>query len=119
MPVTAEPTSVDEIRNRAQGVIAEATRRLVAEFEPEEVWLFGSYAWGEPTPDSDLDLYVVVTDSSEDPLARAQRAQRVLGGLALPKDVIVKTRTEMDRVKTLRPTLAYQVVNEGRLLYER
>jgi uncharacterized protein len=107
------------LREKAQPVIAEATRRLVAEFAPEQVWLFGSYAWGEPTDDSDLDLFVVVSDSSDNSLGRAQNAQRALSGLELSKDVIVKTRAEVDRVSSLRPTLAYKVLHEGRLLYGR
>lgn len=41
----------------------EITARLVAEFDPEAVYLFGSYVWGEPDEDSDLDLLVVVAES--------------------------------------------------------
>jgi predicted nucleotidyltransferase len=113
------PSLAETLRIRAQPVIEEATRRLVAEFQPEQIWLFGSYAWGEPTEDSDLDLYVVVSDSQENSLSRAQNAHRALSGLKLSKDVIVKTREEVDRVKTLRPTLAYKVIHEGTLLYGR
>ncbi len=105
------------LREKAQPVIAEATRLLVAEFQPEQVWLFGSYAWGEPTEDSDLDLFVIVPDSPGNSLSRAQQAHRALGALAMPKDIVVKTRSEVDRVKSLRPTLAYKVLNEGRLLH--
>jgi len=105
------------LRERAEPVIQEATKCLVDEFRPEQVWLFGSYAWGQPTEDSDLDLYVVVANSDAASLTRAQRAHRVLGDLALPKDVIIKTREEVDRVKALRPTLAYKIMHEGRLLY--
>lgn len=117
--VTASDTTATaaSLREKAEPVIAEATRRLVAEFQPEQVWLFGSYAWGEPTADSDLDLYVIVSESAENSLSRAQQAHRILGHLELPKDVVVKTRAEVDRVKSLRPTLAYKVLHEGRLLY--
>ncbi|MCB1211206.1 MAG: nucleotidyltransferase domain-containing protein [Verrucomicrobiales bacterium] len=105
------------LRERAEPVIQEATKCLVEEFRPEQIWLFGSYAWGEPTEDSDLDLYVVVSKSDVSSLSRAQRAHQILGNLALPKDVIIKTREELDRVKALRPTLAYKIMHEGRLLY--
>ena len=76
-----------------------ATQRLVAEFQPEEIYLFGSHAWGDPQDDSDVDLFVVVRDSDETPIRRAQRAHRCLRGLRLPKDVLVETRQEVDRVK--------------------
>ncbi len=120
MPATLDnPATVDSLREKARPVIAEATRRLVEEFQPEQVWLFGSYAWGEPTEDSDLDLFVVVPDSPDNSLRRAQDAHRALSGLDLPKDVIVRTRAEVDRVKTLRPTLTCKILNEGKLLYGR
>jgi predicted nucleotidyltransferase len=102
-----------------QHIIEEATQRLVAEFQPEQVWLFGSYAWGEPNKDSDLDLLVVVPSSSDNSLSRAQKAHGALSGLGMAKDVIVKTRAEVDRVKDLRPTLTYKIMHQGRLLYEQ
>jgi len=117
MVTSADSSSAASLREKAQPVIAEATRLLVDEFHPEEIWLFGSYAWGEPTADSDLDLFVIVPESPENSLSRAQQAHRALGNLDMAKDVIVKTRAEVDRVKSLRPTLAYKVLNEGRLLY--
>ena len=36
--------------------IQEVTRRLVEVYQPEAIYLFGSYAWGEPNADSDIDL---------------------------------------------------------------
>lgn len=104
---------------KVKSVIDDAMRRLVAEFRPEQVWLFGSYAWGEPNEDSDLDFFVIVSESRVNSLRRAQDAHRALRGLQMPKDVIVRTRAEVERIRTLRPTLAYKILNEGRLLYER
>jgi len=94
-----------------------ATQRLVAEFQPEQIWLFGSHAWGTPTEDSDVDLMVVVGESDERSIRRSQRAHRCLGGLGIAKDVIVPTRTQVDRYKHLRASLFHQVLNEGRKLY--
>lgn len=45
--------------------IREVTDRIVAALTPVQVVLFGSYVWGEPDSDSDLDLYVIVPDQSE------------------------------------------------------
>ena len=44
----------------AEEVTTEIVRRLVAEFDPEKIILFGSARWGEPRPDSDYDLLVIV-----------------------------------------------------------
>ena len=102
-----------------QSAIAEATRRLVAEFQPEQVWLFGSYAWGEPNEDSDLDFMVVLKESAERPIRRMQRAHRCLRGLGMAKDVLVSTAASFERFGRLRPTLSYKIIHEGVLLYEK
>ena len=52
-------------------LLQEITERLVKEFQPEEIILFGSYAWGTPDKDSDLDLLIVVSDSDLSPARRA------------------------------------------------
>ena len=62
----------------AEEVLPEIVRRLVDEFNPEEIILFGSRAWGRPKPDSDYDLLVVVTTSEEKPTRRAARGYRCL-----------------------------------------
>lgn len=93
------------------------TQRLVAEFQPEEIWLFGSHAWGSPRESSDVDLFVVVPDSDEPPLRRAQRAHRCLRGLRMPKDVLVETRTEVERARKLKASLECAILTRGRKIY--
>ena len=93
------------------------TERLVAEFQPEQIWLYGSHAWGQPHEDSDVDLLVVVPQSDETPIRRSQRAHRCLRGLRMPKDVLVETRQEVDRVKELKTSLENTILSRGRRLY--
>jgi predicted nucleotidyltransferase len=94
-----------------------ATQRLVTEFQPEQIWLYGSHAWGHPHDDSDVDLLVVVPHSDETPIHRSQRAHRCLRGLRMPKDVLVETRQEVDRVKGLKTSLENSILSRGRRLY--
>lgn len=100
-----------------EGLLQTATQKLVAEFQPEQIWLFGSHAWGNPHDGSDVDLFVVVRDSSETPIRRAQRAHRCLRGLRMPKDILVETRQEVDRVKELKTSLENAILSRGRRLY--
>ena len=100
-----------------ENLLETATRRLVAEFQPEQVWLYGSHAWGNPHDDSDVDLLVVVPNSNETPIRRSQRAHRCLRGLRMPKDVLVETRQEVDRVKGLKTSLENTILSRGRRLY--
>ena len=100
-----------------QGLLENVVARLKAEFQPEEIFLFGSHAWGTPDENSDVDLFVVVRESTERPIQRMQRAHHCLGGMGFSKDVLVRTRAEVNRFKHLRASLAYQVLNQGRKIY--
>lgn len=100
-----------------ENLLATVTQRLVAEFQPEQVWLYGSHAWGEPHESSDVDLFVVVPHSDETPIRRSQRAHRCLRGLRMPKDVLVETRREMEQVQGLKTSLENTILNRGRRLY--
>lgn len=97
----------------------EVIRRLVEEFQPETIYLFGSYAWGKPDEDSDMDLLVIVPESRENPIQRAVRAQRSLRGVKAAVDVIVKTRKEFQRYAAVKASLEAQIDREGKLLYGR
>jgi predicted nucleotidyltransferase len=103
----------------AESVLAEIVRRLVAEFNPEEIILFGSRAWGQPRPDSDYDLFVVLAESADDALNRAVRAHHCLKGLGISKDVIVSTRERFDRFRRIRASLEADIHNRGVVLYGR
>ncbi|HEX3890254.1 MAG TPA: nucleotidyltransferase domain-containing protein [Verrucomicrobiae bacterium] len=105
------------MRTLDKNLLETATKRLVAEFEPEQVWLYGSHAWGNPHDDSDVDLLVVVSHTDETPIHRSQRAHRCLRGLRMPKDVLVETRQEVDRVKELQTSLESAILSRGRRLY--
>ena len=97
----------------------EIIRRLVDEFDPETIYLFGSHAWGAPTPGSDMDLLVIVENSRQKPIQRAARAQRSLRGIKAAVDVLVKTRREFNRYISVKASLEAQIAREGKLLYGR
>ena len=100
-------------------LLQEITHRLVDEFQPEEIILFGSYAWGKPDKDSDLDLLVILSHSELSPARRAMRAHRCLQGLNVPKDVLVRTRAEVERFRHVRASLERQIFERGTVLYDR
>ena len=116
-PATLDARVRPVLTPAVQAAMDTAVERLVAEFQPEQIWLFGSYAWGEPTADSDFDFLVVVPESEAHPLDRMQRAHRCLRGVRTPIDVLVPTREEFERVRDLKPSLTYKIVREGRLVY--
>jgi predicted nucleotidyltransferase len=108
---------METMKESKEGLLQTATERLVAEFQPEEIYLFGSQAWGAPQEDSDVDLMVIVPQSNERPIRREQRAQKCLGRLELSADVLVRTRGEVERVRNVPGSLTSDVLRRGRKLY--
>lgn len=105
------------LESSANQTIQEITRRLVAEFAPEKIVLFGSHAWGHPDENSDLDLLVVVPESDQPAPRRAARAYRCLREVPIPLDILVKTREEVERTRHVPASLIHEVLERGRLLY--
>ncbi|MEY4202289.1 MAG: hypothetical protein RLZZ265_4029 [Verrucomicrobiota bacterium] len=109
--------TLPSVKTIPTGLLDAAVERLKAEFQPEEIYLFGSHAWGTPTEDSDVDLMVIVPGSDERPIRRMQRAHRCLRGIGFAKDVLVSTRAEFDRYRHLSASLSNKIFHEGRKLY--
>ena len=97
--------------------ITEVTKRLIDTYKPIKIYLFGSYAWGTPTDDSDLDLMVIVKESSDVRYKRAIAGRLALYGLGISKDLIVLTEKEFAERSLDETRLAYVVKNHGKLLY--
>lgn len=102
-----------------EALLSEMTSRLVQTFHPDKVILFGSHAWGTPDEGSDIDLYVVVPESSERPLQRARRARACVGDVRVALDILVRTRAEANKYRHLYASLECQIFEKGRVLYER
>lgn len=100
-----------------EATLTEITRRLVAAYQPEQVVLFGSHAWGEPSESSDVDLLVVLSKSNEPAYRRAAAGYRSLFGVGVPCDVWVPTREEVLREAPLSATLMHKIIREGRVLH--
>ena len=89
------------------------TTRLQKAYDPLSLYIFGSYAWGVPTKDSDLDLVVVVESSEQKPYKRAIKGIRALRGLGIAKDILVYTKDEFKTLSKDVSSLLYKVEREG------
>jgi len=98
-------------------ILEDITKRLIIELNPIKIYLFGSYVWGNPSKDSDLDLLVVVKHSEFSPAKRASRAYRCLRDIFFPLDILVKTKDEMDRFSKVPAALESKIIRQGKLLY--
>ncbi|MEO5358387.1 MAG: nucleotidyltransferase domain-containing protein [Nitrospirae bacterium YQR-1] len=98
--------------------INEIVQRIASFCSPEKIILFGSYAYGAPTTQSDLDIMVIM-DTVEMPHKRAVPLRKLLRDISVPKDIIVKTPDEYWRYKDVTGTIVYPAVHYGRVIYER
>lgn len=93
-------------------------KRLVKQFNPDQIILFGSHARGTAHPDSDLDLLVVL------PVTGSTRAKQIemriaLHDIRVSKDIIVATPEQIARQKNMVGTIIRPALREGKVLYAR
>jgi uncharacterized protein len=82
------------------------------------VILFGSYARGTPTPDSDADLLIVMKVQGSK-RTQAVEIDLLLEGIPIPTDVIVATPDDVKQYRDSPGTVIREAMREGRVLYER
>jgi uncharacterized protein len=98
-------------------VIQTAVHRLVDQFHPLRIILFGSYARGTAGERSDVDL-LVICPIAENRKSLTRSMDRSLRGLKLPRDIIVLTPDEFERDRHIPGTIARPASKEGKVLYE-
>ena len=105
-------------QEQSEAKIGEMVRRIVEQFDPVKIILFGSFASGTADADSDVDLLVVMNVASS---KRKQAAQidLALADVGLPKDIIVVTPAEAWKYRDVVGSIIYPALREGKVLYER
>ncbi|MEG2250462.1 MAG: nucleotidyltransferase domain-containing protein [Cetobacterium sp.] len=97
--------------------IEEVKNRLVAEFHPKKIYIFGSYAWGVPNEDSDLDIMVIL-DKCNDKTIEMRKGLKALRGIGFPKDLIVEDELEFLNNSRKNYMIENEILDKGYLLYE-
>jgi len=108
------PKTQTQIKNDIRKMV----NRIVEQFDPDKVILFGSHARGDAGPDSDVDLLVVM------PVEGSKRDKRLeirgaLSEFTLPLDILVTTPEDMEIRKEIPGTIERPAHLEGKVLYER
>lgn len=94
-----------------------AVRTLAEHARPERIVLFGSYARGEATEESDLDLLVIQREVL-DRASEMVRLRRALRPLRVPVDVLVYSAEEVARWGEQPGSALYWALREGKTVYE-
>src|SRR5438128_140066 len=101
-----------------KALIKKMVDRIVEEFHPEQIILFGSQARGDAGPDSDIDLLIVM------PVAGCKREKRLeirraLRAIPVPIDIIVTRPEDFAWRKDIVGTIEWPATREGKVLYDR
>ena len=98
--------------------IQDVVRRIVEGYRPDQVILFGSYAYGTPNEHSDLDLLIIKQDAEAKRSERAIAIWSVLWGAEIPPmDILIRTPTEMEKAAGVFQSVETIAAQQGRLLY--
>ncbi len=99
-------------------IIENMLLRLVEQYRPIKIILFGSYASGIPGPDSDIDL-LIIKDTDESFLERWCTVGKILEGThpSIPVDTLVLTPREIERRLSIEDQFISEILEKGKLLY--
>lgn len=98
--------------------INEIISKIALHFDPDKIILFGSYASGNATNDSDLDLLII----QETELPRHKRSfdiQKSLKGSMIPMDILVYTIKEFEEERNQKNSFLHSLIQNSEILYER
>jgi len=96
------------------------THTIVERFQPEKIILFGSYAWGTPNEDSDIDLLVITKEVDDKPSQRVMDINRLFTRREFAMDFLVYTPKELEgAINKNRNFFLEDIVLNGRVLFSR
>lgn len=85
-------------------------------YRPEKIVLFGSFAWGKPEQDSDVDLFII-KETKENRYFRQLKVRRLIKG-ELPVDILVYTPKEVEKRLAMEDFFIEDIIKKGKVLYE-
>lgn len=114
-PDLAVPT-VDVRKRIPTSVIRALARHIAEKFKPKKIILFGSYARGNPRPESDVDMLVIM-ETSDREIQKSLEIRRALG-ISFGLDLIVYTPRHLKERVKMGDWFVRDALKEGKVLYE-
>ncbi|HEX6270716.1 MAG TPA: nucleotidyltransferase domain-containing protein [Anaerolineales bacterium] len=115
MAVINVPT-IDQRERIPQEAIDEVVRQIAEKFKPQKIILFGSYARGNPRPESDVDILVVM----ETPLKESKQSLEIRRHLSVMfgLDLIVYKPQHLEKRLEMGDWFLRDILREGKVVYE-
>lgn len=97
--------------------LKKVTDCIVREYSPEKIILFGSHAWGKPTKDSDIDLFVIKKTKKKRIAREVELRKKLLGNQFPALDLLIYTPEEVKKRVEIEDFFINSILKEGRILY--
>ena len=109
---------MNEQARKTDDLIRQMVQKLAKEYKPERIILFGSYAYGTPDEDSDIDL-LIIKDTPELLIDRWTTVRRILSDpeRRTPLETLVLTPAELSQRLQIGDQFIREIVDKGKVLY--
>lgn len=106
---------------RIRNTIKKIIRLLVEHYHPQKVILFGSYAYGTPVRDSDIDLLIIKGEDEKNRIERFVEVKRLIYNpkFKIPVSPLVLTKGELEERLNMGDDFIKEIISRGKLIYER
>ena len=104
--------------SKYRGEIEGIKKVIVKNFQPEKIILFGSYAWGKPKEESDVDL-LIIKKSRKKRIDRAREVRKTIMKTGVPVEVLVYTPSEIKERIELEDPFIENILKQGKILYSQ
>ncbi len=101
----------------AQELIDQIKEKIISEIHPQKIILFGSYAWGMPTKESDIDLCIIHSTTLEK-RKRARLIRDLLFSFCHPLDIVVYTPEEVEAWQNTEGSFLKKILDDGKIIYD-
>jgi predicted nucleotidyltransferase len=103
----------------SEELVRRVVKKLVSDYSPQRIILFGSYAYGTPDLDSDIDL-LIIKDTQESFFDRLTRVRKVVSGThrGIPFDPLVLTSDEIKSRLRAGDQFIEEILEKGRVVYD-
>jgi len=103
---------------QAEKIIIEIVEKIKRNYRPERIILFGSYAYGTPDRDSDIDM-LIIKKTDERPIDRRVAVARIVSDPKrfIPFEPLVLTPAELDQRIKIGDQFVREILDKGETLY--
>ncbi len=100
-------------------ILEQVKQKLIETYNPIEIYLFGSQAWGTPDEESDLDILVIVDKAPKDRYRALVDGHKAMMHIRIGKDLLLCTAEEFKESSEQIPSLYYKIKRKGKKIYAR